>query len=171
MTTSVETHSTLHHESPRTLGPQDLAQFVGAWKTEGEQYEGTFGHANRITAREHFEWLIGGNFLVHRFDGKVGSEQMACMEMIERDPTPSGHRMHTFYNDGHSQRWLLAPRYGQWILTSDWPMADGSTRKVRCISHFDDDGKTRVATWESSPDGQHWETFWRVTSHRCDPDA
>ena len=168
MTTSIGTQTTYEHEAPRALGPQDLALFVGDWRMEGEQFEGAFGPADRISAREHFEWLIGGHFLVHRFEGRLGSESIACMEMIEREPTPAGHRMQTFYSDGHSQRWTLAPRYGQWILSSDWPMSDGTTRRVRCISHFDDDGKTRVATWESSVDGQHWDTFWRVTSRRCD---
>lgn len=168
MTTAIDTRSTTDPEAPRHLASQDLALFVGDWNLEGEQFEGTFGHADRITAREHFEWLIGGHFLVHRLEGKLGDEKIACMEMIERDPTPAGHRMQTFYSDGHSQRWTLAPRYGQWILSSDWPAADGSPRKVRCISHFDDDGKTRVATWETSPDGQRWETFCRVTSRKCD---
>lgn len=166
MTTSVETGAPYAGATSRVLAPQDLELFVGDWETEGEQYESTMGRADRITARERYEWLVGGKFLVHRFEGMLGTSPIACVEMIEHDASPPGHRVQTFYNDGHVQTWLLAPRYGEWITTADWQLADGSKRKVRCIAHFDEDQATRSAVWESSRDGRNWERFWRVTSRK-----
>lgn len=166
MTTSIETGAPYASARSRGLAPQDLELFVGDWATEGEQLESTMGRSDRIAAREHFEWLIGGKFLVHRFEGMLGTSPIACVEMIEHDASPPGHRVHTFYSDGHVQTWLLAPRYGEWIITADWQLADGSKRKVRSISRFDDAATTRTAVWESSRDGRDWEPFWRVTSRR-----
>jgi hypothetical protein len=142
-----------------------LDVFVGTWKTVGEQYEGAFGAAAPVTARETYEWLNGEKFLIHRFEGRLGNFPMACIEIIEAAPSEDAHRMHTFYNDGRSQVWrLVETDDGNWIVSADCPTPDGAKRKVRCVQHFENGGTTRIGTWQSSADGTTWETFWKVTS-------
>jgi hypothetical protein len=142
-----------------------LEVFVGTWKTEGQQYAGAFGPDAEVTARETYEWLTGGKFLIHRLEGSLGGAPMACIEIIGHDLSSDTYRMHTFYNEGTSQVWrLVESDDGNWIISADWPTPDGSKRQVRCVHHFEDGGKTRTGTWQSSSDGTTWDTFWKVTS-------
>jgi hypothetical protein len=165
----------------RTLGPdrnqRKLAPFVGTWRVEGRQYEGVFGHAAQVSAEETFEWLPGGQFMIHRFSGKLGGSEMACVEIIESDPeSGGGFPVHTFYNDGHSQEFHLSERGREWILDTTWTSPESSPRRVRCVQRFENDARTRSARWDSSTDGVAWETFWDVTAtkkgfDRAEPDV
>jgi hypothetical protein len=66
-------------------GHQLLHVFVGTWTAEGQQYEGPIGPAASISALETYDWLTGEAFLVHRFEGRVGDGEAACIEIIASD--------------------------------------------------------------------------------------
>jgi hypothetical protein len=135
--------------------------FVGRWNTKGQQYEGPVGPAAKITAVEAFEWLTGGFFLVHRFEGRVGDGEAACIEIIGPDAGGGSYRVHSFYNNGITNQWQSRERDGTWTLTGDWPM-EGQSMKVRCTIVFSDAGDTMTGKWEHSSDGSSWRTFWDV---------
>jgi hypothetical protein len=172
MTQTTGTTSSRNDESTKIPKPGSehgrLDVFVGTWKTEGQQYEGAFGGAAKVSAEETYEWLPGGLFLVHRLAGRIGGAEMACIEIIESDRAEGRYRMHSFYNDGRSQEWQLTEHDGSWIISSDWLTTDGTKRKVRCTQRLENGGKTRTGKWESSADGTTWTTFWDVTSTKRD---
>src|SRR5436190_5572558 len=82
-----------------------LDVFLGVWRTTGHQYASEFGPAARVDALETYEWLTGGRFLVHNLKGRLGEAEMACIEVVEYDPSGECYRTHTFYNDGRSAEW------------------------------------------------------------------
>lgn len=140
--------------------------FVGKWNMEGQQYEGLIGPAAKITAVNSYEWLTGGFFLVHRFDGRVGDGEAACIEIIGRDASSQSYPTHSLYNNGITNEWQARERDGIWTLTGEWQMADKSL-KVRCTTVFNDDGNTMKGKWEHSSDGSTWQTFWDVEATRA----
>ncbi|HEX6738032.1 MAG TPA: DUF1579 family protein, partial [Vicinamibacteria bacterium] len=77
----------IEHRTPAAPGAAHRRRelFVGSWKMEGRQHAGPFGPAARITATESFEWLQGGFFLVHRLEGRLESEPIACIEVMGHD--------------------------------------------------------------------------------------
>ena len=140
-----------------------LNVFVGQWKTEGQQHEGPVGPAAKITATETYEWLTGGRFLVHRFEGRVGDSEAACIEIIGHDSESQGYSVHTYYNNGVTNEWRSRESDGTWTLTGNWEMG-GKSAKVRCTMVFGEAGDTMTAKWEMSEDGSGWQTFWDVKS-------
>ncbi len=152
--TQKQSHQPLSHQ-------QLLNVFVGTWKTEGQQHEGFVGAAATIIAQETYEWLTGELFLVHRFEGRVGDNQVACLEVIGYDIVSRSHPIHTFYNNGTSNQWQLSESGGVWTINGEWQMADQAT-EVRCTIFFSDDGNTMISNWEYLNDMSNWQTFWDV---------
>jgi hypothetical protein len=102
-------------------GPEHrlLDVFVGKWNMEGQQYGGLIGPATKITAVETYEWLTGGFFLVHRFEGLVGDQDAACIEIIGHDASSQSYPRRSFYSDGKTNEWQGRKRDGTWTLTGD----------------------------------------------------
>ncbi|HEX6703845.1 MAG TPA: DUF1579 family protein [Albitalea sp.] len=144
-----------------------LDVFVGGWQMTGRQFETSFGPAAPVQARERYDWLPGGFFLVHRFDGKLGEQDMACIEVIGPDGA-GGYFQHAFYNDGLAMHWRAQERDGRWTIEGDWP-AQPQPVRVRCTVRFAAGNRSRHAVWERSSDGRDWQTFWDVTATRQDP--
>jgi len=142
-----------------------LDAFVGKWHMEGQQLAGPAGASAPISAMETYEWLPGGQFLIHRFDGHIGNTEAACIEIIGFEPERRCYRAHTFYNNGQVNVWDLEHRDGQWRLLGDWN-AGGRSMKVRCTMSFAPDGQTLRGKWEHSSDGSSWETFWDVSARK-----
>lgn len=142
-----------------------LDAFVGKWHMEGQQLSGPAGPAAPISAIQTYEWLPGGQFLVHRFEGHVGNAPAACIEVIGFEPERRCYRAHTFYNNGQTNVWDIEHRDGQWRTLGDFN-ASGRQMKVRCTTTFADDGKTMNGTWEHSSDGSSWQAFWKVSARK-----
>jgi Protein of unknown function (DUF1579) len=147
-----------------------LDVFVGKWTSEGRQHEGLVGPAAKIIAAESYDWLKGDFFLIHRFDGRVGEGEAACIEIIGYDPEGDLYPVHTFYNTGVTTKWEYRERDGAWTLTGGWDMG-GKPMKVRATVTFSDGGQTMTGKWEHSTDGSDWQTFWEVKATKTPANA
>lgn len=145
-------------------GIERLNAFLGSWRLVGQQYEGAVGSAARVTATETYEWLQGGQFLIHRFDGQVGEAAASCIEIIGYNAESQTYPIHSFYDNGIETEWSAREQDGVWTLTGTWQRA--RPMQVRCTIVFSADGTTRTAKWEASSDGSGWETFWDVEATR-----
>jgi hypothetical protein len=66
-----------------------MEPFIGTWLVEGQQHATDLGDAAKVEALETFEWLTGGHFIIHRFEGRVGEDPAACLEVIGYDAARS----------------------------------------------------------------------------------
>jgi hypothetical protein len=150
-------------KQPPTPGPEHklLDVFVGKWNMEGQQHAGVVGPAAKVTAVNTYEWLTGGFYLVHRFEGHVGDSQAACIEIIGYDASTRSYPMYSFYNNGINNEWQARESDGIWTLTGEWQMG-GKAVMVRCTNAFSDLGNTMTGKWEMQSDGSNWEPFWDV---------
>jgi hypothetical protein len=167
-----------YHDSRQNeleTSPEDrlLERFTGTWKTEGRQYGGPIGPETTIAAVERYEWLSGNEFLIHRFDGHVGENEAAGIEIIGFDADSQSYPVHTYYNNGMASEWRYWERGITWILVGSWPFRGGHSgrpsgreMRVRCTVVFDDHGTEMTGRWEYSNDGTNWETFRDVKSRR-----
>ena len=123
------------------------------------------GPAGTVSAVETFDWLEGEKFLVHRLDGRLGEEPIACVEVIGLDPSGSGYVAHSFYNDGNTNVWRMSQRGDAWLYSGSWSLG-GQALKVRCRLAFDDPD-TMSGQWEYSEGGNRWHLFWDTTLTRA----
>ena len=142
-----------------------LGVFLGEWDLQGRQLEGPFGPDMEIAGCEKVEWLVGGRFLLMRLEGRVGQDEMACVEITGEADNGHGFRAHTFYNDGSHREWKLGVRDGVWIRTGE-ENAAGEHLRTRCLTTFSGDGATQSGKWEYSRDGESWTPFWEVVLRR-----
>lgn len=157
-------HHAAAHAAP-DMEHERLDAFIGKWHMEGQQLAGPAGPAASISALQTYEWLEGGQFLIHRFDGHVGDSPAACVEIIGFEPERRCYRAHTFYNNGQMNVWDIDLRGDQWRVLGDWNSGDRQM-KVRCTTTFADDGQTMTSKWEHSSDGLRWQTFWDVSARK-----
>ena len=152
---------TKKNEASTTRQPvyERLDVFVGKWKMEGDQFASDFGPAAHVNGTQNFEWLPGEKFLIHRLEGKLGDNDMACIEIIGYDAAMQTCSMDTYYNNGMKKSWNLHEKHpGTWVITGDWPHND-KVVKVRSTIDFSEDGKSSTAKWESLR-GETWQPFW-----------
>lgn len=95
-------------DTPMGAPPPDPALkrldfLVGTWKLTGTTVAGPMGPPAELSGTETFEWMAGGYFLVHRWDGLFahGQDTMvdAGYEFFDYDPETGKYRSH-FFNSG-----------------------------------------------------------------------
>jgi hypothetical protein len=145
---------------------QRLGVFVGKWNMEGIQFEGVIGPAAKITALQTYEWLTGGLFLIHRFEGRVGHSDAACIEITSYDPSRNNYLTRSFYNNGITNDWMVRELDGIWMLRGDWQI-NGRSLRVRCTTVFGNSGDTMTSNWEHFTDNAKWQTFWDVRATKA----
>jgi hypothetical protein len=143
-----------------------LQVFVGTWNTEGRAHDSPFGRAAAIRATESYEWLPGERFLVHFLQGRLGDDEMACIEMLGYDAASGSCLVHSFYNDGNRNVLQATEQDGTWTFTGAWKKED-ETLKLRCTSRFGADGDSVDSVWEYSRGGARWERFWETKATRA----
>jgi hypothetical protein len=77
---------------------------VGTWRLDGTLEAGAMGPGGTLSGTETFEWLPGGFFLVHHWDGlfDVGGATMidTGYEFFDYDPAAGAYRAHFFNSLG-----------------------------------------------------------------------
>jgi hypothetical protein len=92
--------------TPPTPDPalKHLDFLVGAWTVEGVTEEGPAGPAGKTAATETYEWLDGGFFLVHHWNGTMDVGGIAMVdtgyEFFDYDPETQEYRARFFNNFG-----------------------------------------------------------------------
>jgi len=157
-----------HARTKAAAGLQALEPLVGKWHTEGQQFEGPLGPAAPFVAVETFEWLDGGQFLVHRLDGHFGRQPAACVEVLGKRAEGELFAQ-TFYNDGNRNDWVVKADGRVLSWTGTWPQGSPKPLHVRYTVSFEDAGNTLVGRWEQSGDGQTWHSFLEARSTKAQP--
>lgn len=118
---------------------QLLNVFVGKWQTEGLSYgagqsrENPYDSPVRWSGAETYEWLPGGFFLIHHFNGQIGDAVYSAAEIIGYDASSQTYPVRAFDNYGSIHTSILSVRDGVWAL---------STPGIRGTFVFSDDGNT-----------------------------
>jgi hypothetical protein len=151
-----------------TPGPQHqrLSIFIGIWNTEGQTIASAGAPSLPIQSSDEYLWLPGGFFVEHRWEGRVGDDDVAGLEIIGDDATSGAYRTHFFDHTGTAGSETLTLRdrtwtwLGQQVMGSEWH---------RCTSVVSEDGDTMTAHHERSADGATWTPWMDVTLRRDRP--
>jgi hypothetical protein len=157
-----------HSNSSAAAGLTALQPLAGKWHTEGQQHEGPLGPAAAFVAVETFEWLEGGQFLIHRLDGHFGGQVAACVEVLGK--REDGQLIaHSFYNDGKRNDWAIKEDGPTLVWSGVWSKGPEDSLHVRYTVRFEDVGNTLVGKWEQSRDGQTWQVFLDARGTKAQP--
>jgi hypothetical protein len=137
-------------------GPEHeaLQIFVGTWNTEGEIEATSTEPGSRLKARDTYEWLPGGFFLLHRVEGCMGTTDVQSLEIIGYDATSRRYFTHSFDNYG------VASAYQALLADDSWTILGDSER---FLGRFNDDGTALSGTWERLADDSTWIPWMTIT--------
>jgi hypothetical protein len=149
----------------RKAGPehQRLSVFAGHWRTEGQTTAVGGGPELPIRSTDVYEWLPGGFFMIHRWDGHVGGDAVHGVQVIGYDATSGHYQTHFFDNGGNSgsEDLTVSERTWTWlgkqVMGAEWH---------RCTSIVSAGGNTMRATHDRSADGSSWTPWMDVTLER-----
>ncbi|MFI7544662.1 DUF1579 family protein [Actinoplanes sp. NPDC049599] len=140
---------------------KQLDYLVGTWKLSGMTEEGPMGPPAQMSGTETFEWLPGGFFLVHHWEGAIDMGPRGTMpdvgyEFFDYDPETSKFRSHYFssfgpYNEEQSHY------VGD--FEDDKLVLVGPARYVRALQ---EDGSIKYDCDFPLPDGT-WVPFMHAT--------
>ncbi len=144
-------------QAPLTPSPelQLLNVFVGKWHLEGLSYgsgqskENPYDSSVRWSAKESYEWLPGGFFLVNNFDAKIGDAPINGMEIIGYDAASQTYPSQLFDNYGRIHLGRRSIRDGVWSYTGT---------EYRSTYTFRNDGDNLATHWEWL-DGADWSVL------------
>jgi hypothetical protein len=132
------------------------AALVGTWASRGRTVDGP---AVEILGLDHYEWLAGGHFLVHKVLVRVGDDPVEALEVIGgHDPGTDTLAMRAFDNSGAITQMRAAVRDDGTFAFS------GSTE--RTTLRVAEDGRTMAAHWERSEDGATWRPWMDMSFTR-----
>jgi hypothetical protein len=152
-------------QKPVTPGPEHnrLNIFAGEWRTEGQTIADSNSPSVPIRSSDVYEQLPGGFFIVHRWNGRVGDDDVHGIEVIGYDAERHAYRTHFFDNTGGSGSEVLTVRERTWTWLGEHVMG---VAWHRCISVVSEDGNTMRARHERSTDGKTWMPWMDVTLSR-----
>ncbi len=140
-------------------GPLDphAAGLIGHWNVEGVASAVPGREQEVIRWVEHFEWLEGGYFMLHRVEGHIGAEQFTGTEILANE------EIHSFYNRGRHQVWSHWFEDDRWMIQGIW--RENGNHLMRCTSRFVGPDQ-RTSIWERSTGSDAWVLSWRLTATR-----
>lgn len=124
---------------------EQLARWVGRWKTEGLSYTEGESKATmrasrvRMSMAEEWEWLPGRHFLSHRWDGSVGEAFFQGLEVIGFD-RERGRMISRFFDSNGN-----APVYEVMVHEGNWTY---SGKEQRATFTWEDDGNAVIVHWD-----------------------
>jgi hypothetical protein len=141
-----------------------LDQFVGSWTTVGTTQSAHQAGTGKLASTETYEWMPGGYFLVHRWDGQVSSVPLNGFEVLGFDGRIKAYTSRFFDSMGTSGTLRATPQGNAWTWAGDADAA-GKPMKQRCtmILVNPDTFTTRC---EYSPDGFKWQIALESRSTR-----
>lgn len=134
-----------------------LEALVGRWKTEGWTIASEGSPAERIDATDTYEWLAGGNALLHLVDARVGDLRVEGAEIIGYDPARGHYVTQYVGSDGPAAYEAELTEEGGnlvWTMRSDDSRFSGT---------FSTDGDVITGHWERLSDSSTWVDWMDIT--------
>jgi hypothetical protein len=154
-----DTNAQAHQQTPVPKPALErLDALVGEWNMEGSH---PLDPTTVVRGRAAFEWLVGGFFLVERWD-VAHPDFPDGIQIIGWDDASETYAVHYFDSRGISRRYEMSLSDGVWTM---WRESPGFSQ--RFTGTFGDGGKTITGRWERSSDGSNWEHDFDLTYRKA----
>ena len=121
---------------------------LGTWATTGTTLPGRGEKAMTISGTDRYERLLGGAFILHTAQVRMGRKKVDVMEVISYDAATGTYPMHAFDNNGNIT--TMATH----VVSKRVLHLVGSGMRAELVVATT--GKTMEARWERCDDGWTW---------------
>ena len=126
---------------------KQLQLFIGFWNTEGITVDG-----QRLIAKDKYEWMMGGYFLLHKWNARIGPDVIQGIEIIGTDPQQNGYFTHSYDSLGKMEKYHADLNENIWKIT-------GSSE--RFYGEFNTEKNRLSRNWELLKDGR-WNRWMEI---------
>lgn len=131
---------------------ENLAQFVGEWKTEGKVLADSTNPELEIKGIDTYDWLPG-NHLLHTVDVMMGDQKETSFEIITYDEPTEKFLFRSFDASGKINTMEGIYEAGFWMVTDGF---------MRVKFSFSKDGNTLIGIWGKSQNGFDWAKWMDI---------
>jgi hypothetical protein len=122
--------------------PAELEILEGTWDTRGT----VLGDGTSFVAKDDYEWMEGGHFLLHRVEASIGDAEIRTLEVIGTSPDGDGYVSRSYDSTGATATYRSRLDGGKWEI-------DGDSERFR--GKFSADGRALAGRW-SQRHGDDW---------------
>jgi hypothetical protein len=141
-------------EQMRALDP-----IVKNWRTSGRMFDADGAEVMRVEGTDEYEWMPGGQWVIHRVDVMMGDNHTQALELIG-DPAEDGSfTMRAFDASGAFDTMTLTVRDRTFHTEGDG---------VRNTLTVADDGASMAVVWEQQTDDKSWFRWMEIGFERRD---
>ncbi len=126
----------------------DFKRLIGVWKTEGTIL--TDKGNLKLVGIDSYEFILDGNYILHKADVKMGTEKSETLEIIALDSSNEKGRMQYYNSKGESG-----------VMTSSLTENDFKIKgeKIKFEGTIDDENTKLVGKWYLQADNKEWTDF------------
>jgi hypothetical protein len=136
-----------------------LVPFVGLWNTTGELKNPAPGQSAKFKATDKYEWMPGGQFLLHHFEADMPDGKVQGIEVIGYDSEKDSYPMHSFDSTGTTNLMQGTVEKDTWTF-------NGET--LRFTGGFRENGNVFGGLWESRSSGDaSWNPLMEITLRKA----
>jgi hypothetical protein len=126
----------------------NFKRLIGIWNTEGQIY--SQGNSAVLTGADTYEFILDGNYILHKADVKMGNERTQTFEIIALDNSPGQVTMN-YYNSKAETGVMKGSLIGdEFKIDSDALKFEGSINK---------ENSELVGKWFQRMDSDEWTLF------------
>jgi hypothetical protein len=135
--------------------PNRLNALNGNWNSSGKILD----TSEAVNGADSYEWVAGGNFLMHRFNRSIATVKTEAVELIGCDEGADYIcPLYSFDSDGKVEVMQLAFENDHTFrITGDL---------VRAVITIEADETHMEAAWEKSEDGISWTPWMEIKSDK-----
>jgi len=126
----------------------NFARLIGLWKTTGiikSEHEDL-----NLVGVDSYEWMLNGQYILHKADVKMGNEKSETFEIIKMDVTTKLATMYYFNSNGEDGTMSSKISNGIFEINGDGLKFHGS---------IDTENTSIVGKWYSKNDKDEWVEF------------
>ena len=121
-------------------------QLIGVWKTEGT----ILTDSSILIGSDSYEFILDGNYILHKADVKMGSEKSETFEIIELENSNDKAKM-TYYNSKGENGVMTSS-----IIENKYKI-DGD--KIKFEGDFDNENTKLIGKWYLQTENGKWTEF------------
>lgn len=126
----------------------NFARLIGRWKTTGQVTKDN--SSLKLEGIDSYEFILSGNYILHKADVKMGNERSETFEIIEMDKSMSKFKMQYFNSKGESGSMTSTLENNEFTI-------DGNGIKFRgTINHESTEIKGK---WYLQTENKNWTEF------------
>ena len=132
----------------KKMETSNFKRLIGIWKTEGT-VNGEKGNL-RLTGIDSYEYMLDGNFILHKADVMMGDEKSETFEIISAGDSKDTALMQYYNSKGESGVMNASLSASEFKITGE---------KIKFEGTIDDENSKLTGNWFMQTDDGAWVAF------------